>query len=246
MAFSPPQYKPVNIGRRIFSCPESPQYQYKSVITGANVNEQISARKTKPGTSLWCEIGHLKGINDGSFQHNCLIMPGRWGTALTRTHCATSLDSPQQKANQCDSLFSNEWEGEWKKENGERRRGGGGGLGLSPSHSSTRYVTTETNVWCKHCADHSSWEANHCSVMRLVYMLLLSFPPRLTQYLSPLIKENRPLDNWSHQLPRRTPSAWGFTPLFIRAVCLLCLLGRKTEGKRLRGGEGRDETKVNM
>lgn len=124
LAFSPPQYKPVNISRRIFSCPEWPQYQYKSVIIGANVNEQISARKTKPGTPLWCEIGHLKGINDGSFQHNCLIMPGRWGTALTRTHCATSLDSPQQKANQCDSLFSNEWEGEWKKmERDEERRG---------------------------------------------------------------------------------------------------------------------------
>lgn len=198
---------------------------------------KTKTKPAKPGTSLWYKIGHLKGINDGSFQHNCLIMPGRWGTALTRTHCATSLDSPQQKANQCDSLFSNEWEGEWKKENGERRRGGG--LGLSPSHSSTRYVTTETNVWCKHCADHSSWEANHCSVMRLVYMLLLSFPPRLTQYLSPLIKENRPLDNWSHQLPRRTPSAWGFTPLFIRAVCLLCLLGRKREREREETFEGR-------
>lgn len=89
-------------------------------------------KKTKPGTSLWCEIGHLKGINDGSFQHNCLIMPGRWGTALTRTHCATSLGSPQQKANQCDSLFSNEWEGEWKKENGERRRGRGTGSVTEP------------------------------------------------------------------------------------------------------------------
>lgn len=186
LAFSLQQCKPVNIGRRIFSCPKLPQYQYLRRITGASVNEQISARKTKPETSLWCEIGHHKGINDGSFQHNCLIMPGRWGTALTRTHCATSPDSPQQKANQCDSLFSSEWEGEWKKENGERRGGGGGGkLGLSQSHSSTRYVTTETNVWCKHCVDHSSWEVNHCSVMRLVYMLLLSFPPRLTQYLSP-------------------------------------------------------------
>lgn len=61
---------------------------------------------------LWSEIGLHKGINDGSFQHNCLIMPGRWGTALTRTHCATSPDSPQQKANQCDSLFNSEWEGE--------------------------------------------------------------------------------------------------------------------------------------
>lgn len=185
LAFSLQQCKPVNIGRRIFSCPKLPQYQYLRRITGASVNEQISARKTKPETSLWCEIGHHKGINDGSFQHNCLIMPGRWGTALTRTHCATSPDSPQQKANQCDSLFSSEWEGEWKKENGERRGGGGGKLGLSQSHSSTRYVTTETNVWCKHCVDHSSWEVNHCSVMRLVYMLLLSFPPRLTQYLSP-------------------------------------------------------------
>lgn len=128
LAFSPPEYKTVNSGRRILSCPESPKYQYKSVITGANVSEQISAKNkktTKPGTSLWCEIGHLKGINDGSLQHNCLIIPGRWGTALTRTHCATSLDSPQQKANQCDSLFSNEWEGERKKENGERRRRGG-------------------------------------------------------------------------------------------------------------------------
>lgn len=95
-------------------------------ITVASVNEQISARKTKPEPSLWCEIGHHKGINDGSFQHNCLIMPGRWGTALTRTHCATSPDSPQQKANQCDSLFSSEWEGEWKKENGESRGEEGG------------------------------------------------------------------------------------------------------------------------
>lgn len=125
LAFSLQQCKPVNIGRRIFSCPKLPQYQYLRRITGASVNEQISARKTKPETSLWCEIGHHKGINDGSFQHNCLIMPGRWGTALTRTHCATSPDSPQQKANQCDSLFSSEWEGEWKKENGERRGGGG-------------------------------------------------------------------------------------------------------------------------
>lgn len=81
------------------------------------------------------------------------------------------------------------------KERKWREKKEGGGLGLSPSHSSTRYVTTETNVWCKHCVDHSSWEANHCSVMRLVYMLLLSFPPRRIQYLSSLIKENRPLDN---------------------------------------------------
>lgn len=210
------------------------------MIAGPNVNEQISVRKSKPETSSWCEIGYHKGINDGSFQHNCLIMPGRWGTALTRTHCATSPDSPQQKANQCDSLFSSEWEGEWKKENGERGEDGGGGLSLS--HSSTRYVTTETNVWCKHCVDHSSREVNHCSVMRLVYMLLLSFPPRLTQYLNPLIKENRPLDNWSHRLP----SLWGFTPLFIRAVCLLCLPGGKGAGKCLEVGVGRDETKVNM
>lgn len=163
-------------------------------------------RKTKSETSLWCEIGHHKGINDWSFQHNCLIMPGRWGTVLTRTHCATSPDSPQQKANQCDSLFSSEWEGEWKRKWREGRGEEGTKLGLSPSHSSTRLVTTETNAWCKHCVDHGSWEVNHCSVMRLVYMLLLSFPPRLTQYLNPLIKENRPLDNWSHWLPRHTPS----------------------------------------
>lgn len=131
LVFSPPVSTKLPIlAGEYFSAPSGPKYQYKSVIAGANVNEQISThththKKTKPGTSLWCEIGHLKGINDGSFQHNCLIMPGRWGTALTRTHCATSLDSPQQKANQYDSLFSSEWEGEWKKENGERRRRAG-------------------------------------------------------------------------------------------------------------------------
>lgn len=124
LAFSLRLHKPVNIGRRIFSCPKLPQYQYLSMITNSQGKwAEICKEKLKPESSLWCEIGHHKGINDGSFQHNCLIMPGRWGTALTRTHCATSPDSPQQKANQCDSLFSSEWEGEWKKENGEWRRG---------------------------------------------------------------------------------------------------------------------------
>lgn len=45
LAFSLQQYKPVNIGRRIFSCPKLPQYQYLRTITGARVNEQISAKK---------------------------------------------------------------------------------------------------------------------------------------------------------------------------------------------------------
>lgn len=69
-----------------------------------------------------------------------------------------------------------------------RRREEGGQcrkLGLSLSHSSTRYVTTETNVWCKHGADHSSWEANGGGVMRLVYTLPLSSPPGPTPDLEP-------------------------------------------------------------
>lgn len=45
LAFSLPEYKTLNSGRRIFTCPKSPNYQYKSVITGANVNEQIFAKE---------------------------------------------------------------------------------------------------------------------------------------------------------------------------------------------------------
>lgn len=45
LAFSLQQYKPVNIGRRILSCPKLPQYQYLRTITGTSVNEQRSAKK---------------------------------------------------------------------------------------------------------------------------------------------------------------------------------------------------------
>lgn len=112
----PPRVATVSIlgggGRQEAGCERTDIAHWKRKKTKQNEKKK-NERKGKPETPfVEGEIGHHKGINDGSFQHNCLIMPGRWGSALTRTHCATSPDSPQQKANQCDSLFSSEWEGE--------------------------------------------------------------------------------------------------------------------------------------